>query len=187
MNNLSELYLSHNELTRKIPFELGYPQHLEILDLSYNKFIGNIPILSTSIKEIDFSYNSLHSRIPNGYLKFSPYTFMGNKDLCGDTKGFPPCHPPSPQGPHNNRSIVHQIKFLVLGFLPVLVLLGCVFLFRSRIKKTKSNPMGTKNGDLFSIWNYGGKIAYEDIIEATKGFDIRYCIGTGGYGSVYKT
>ena len=47
--------------------------------------------------------------------------------------------------------------------------------------------MGTKNGDLFSIWNYDGKIAYEDIIEATKDFDIRYCIGTGGYGSVYKT
>ena len=111
---------------------------------------------------------------------------MGNKDLCGDIKGFPHCLPSSPQGPHNNKSIVHQIKFLVLGFLLVLVILGCVFLFRSRVKKTKSNPMETKNGDLLSIWNYDGKIAYEDIVEATKDFDIRYCIGTGGYGSVYK-
>ncbi|XP_030954172.1 MDIS1-interacting receptor like kinase 2-like isoform X1 [Quercus lobata] len=159
MNNLSELYLNNNELTGEIPFELGYPQHLEILNLSYN---------------------SLHGRIPNGYLKFSSYTFMGNKDLCGDIKGFPPCLP------HNNRSIVHQIKFLVLGFLPVLAILGCVFHFQNRVKKTKSNPMETKNGDLFSIWNYDGKIVYEDIIEATKDFDIRYCIGTGGYVSVYK-
>jgi len=39
---------------------------------------------------------------------------------------------------------------------------------------------------LFSIWNYDGHIAYEDIIEATEDFDIKYCIGTGGYGSVYK-
>ena len=30
------------------------------------------------------------------------------------------------------------------------------------------------------------EIAYEDIIEAIEDFDIRYCIGTGGYGSVYK-
>lgn len=27
---------------------------------------------------------------------------------------------------------------------------------------------------------------FEDIIEATEDFDIKYCIGTGGYGSVYK-
>ena len=40
--------------------------------------------------------------------------------------------------------------------------------------------------DLFSIWNYDGKIAYEDIIESTVDFDIRYCIGIGGYESVYK-
>jgi serine/threonine protein kinase len=39
---------------------------------------------------------------------------------------------------------------------------------------------------LFSIWNYDGNIAYEDIIQATEDFDIKYCIGTGGYGSVYK-
>ncbi|KAK7850627.1 mdis1-interacting receptor like kinase 2 [Quercus suber] len=41
-------------------------------------------------------------------------------------------------------------------------------------------------GDIFSIWNYDGKVAYEDITEVTKDFDIRYCTGTGGYSSVYK-
>ena len=44
----------------------------------------------------------------------------------------------------------------------------------------------TQNGDIFSIWDYDGKIAYEDIIEATEDFDIKYCIGIGGYDSVYK-
>ena len=39
---------------------------------------------------------------------------------------------------------------------------------------------------LFSIWDYHGSIAYQDIIQATKDFDIRYYIGTGGYGSVYR-
>ena len=43
-----------------------------------------------------------------------------------------------------------------------------------------------RTGDLFSIWNYDGNIAFEDIITTTEDFDIKYCIGTGGYGSVYK-
>ena len=54
------------------------------------------------------------------------------------------------------------------------------------VKKTKFDSRETTNRDLFSIWNYDGKIAYEDIIEATEDFDIRYCIGIGGYGNVYK-
>ncbi|XVE83816.1 hypothetical protein DITRI_Ditri16bG0117700 [Diplodiscus trichospermus] len=33
---------------------------------------------------------------------------------------------------------------------------------------------------------YDGKIAFQDIVEATEDFDIKYCIGTGGYSSVYK-
>ena len=40
--------------------------------------------------------------------------------------------------------------------------------------------------ETFSIWNYDGKIAFEDIIKATQDFDIKYCIGIGAYGSVYK-
>ena len=39
---------------------------------------------------------------------------------------------------------------------------------------------------MFSIWNYDGKIAYEEIIKVTEDFNIRYCIGTDSYGSVYK-
>ena len=43
-----------------------------------------------------------------------------------------------------------------------------------------------KNGDPFSIWDYEGSNAFEDIILATEDFDIRYCIGSGGYGRVYR-
>lgn len=139
LNLFQNIDLIHNNITGEIPFKLGDSQHLVVLDLSYNNLIGNIPDFSISMKEINFSYNSLQGQIPNCYLNFSLYTFIGNKDLCGDFKDFPPCHPSSP---HNNRSIV-----LVLAFLPVLVILGCVFLFRSEVKKTKSNPRETKNGD----------------------------------------
>ncbi|KAI6700572.1 hypothetical protein NL676_014896 [Syzygium grande] len=54
------------------------------------------------------------------------------------------------------------------------------------IKKSVQSETVEKNGDFLSIWNYDGRIAYEDIINATEDFDIKYCIGTGGYGSVYR-
>ena len=132
---------------------------------------------------MNFSHNSFHGQIPYGYLNYLNYTpsaFIGNKDLCGDVKGFPPC-------PSNNRSIVHKIKFFVpLIAFTMFLLLGYFFHSQCRVRKMSSESSETKNGDFFSIWNYDGKIAYEDIIEATEDFDIRYCIGTGGYGSVYK-
>nr|XP_023905545.1 probable leucine-rich repeat receptor-like protein kinase At1g35710 [Quercus suber] len=217
---LNAMDLSYNTISGQIPFKLGDSQPLELLDLSCNNLTGNIPDLSASIKEVNFSHNSFHGRIPVGYFNYAPSAFIGNKDLCGDVKGFPPC--PSnnrsitslkqqrtltldivleqvvmvvftkhvkgfPPCPSNNRSIVHQIKFFVpLIAFPIFLLLGYFFRSQCRVRKMSSELRESKNGDLFSIWNYDGKIAYEDIIEATEDFDIRYCIGTGGYGSVYK-
>ncbi|KAK4388093.1 MDIS1-interacting receptor like kinase [Sesamum angolense] len=81
----------------------------------------------------------------------------------------------------------------LVGAIPAqLVLFGLLFLgggfFLLKIKAKKSNqePLATSEGDIFKIWNFNGKIAYEDIVKATEDFDIRYCIGTGGYGSVYR-
>ncbi|KAM4078599.1 hypothetical protein ACB094_09G050800 [Castanea mollissima] len=165
---LNFIDLSYNTISGEIPSKLGDSQTLKFLDLSCNNLTGNIPDLSASINEVNFSHNS----------------FNGNKDLCGDVKGFPPCLPSSPS---NNRSTVHQIKFLVpLIAFTMFLLPGSFFRSQCRVRKMSSVSRETKNGDLFSIWNYDEKIAYEDIIEATEDFDIRYCIGTGGYGSVYK-
>ncbi|XP_050243562.1 MDIS1-interacting receptor like kinase 2-like isoform X1 [Quercus robur] len=181
---LNAIDQSYNTISGEIPFKQGDSQPLEFLDLSCNNLTGNIPDLSASIKEVNFSHNSFHGQIPDGYLNYAPSTFIGNKDLCGDVKGFPPCLPSSPS---KSRSIVHQIKFFVpLIAFTMFLLLGYFFRSQCRVRKMSSESRETKNGDLFSIWNYDGKIAYEDIIEATEDFDIRYCIGTGGYGSVYK-
>ncbi|XP_039164222.1 MDIS1-interacting receptor like kinase 2-like [Eucalyptus grandis] len=77
------------------------------------------------------------------------------------------------------------IPLMAISFIFYLVLRHLTF-FRRRMKSTQSE-MIEKNGDFLSIWNYDGRIAYEDIINATEDFDIKYCIGTGGYGSVYRT
>ena len=39
---------------------------------------------------------------------------------------------------------------------------------------------------MLSVWNFDGKLVFEDIIGATENFSDRYIIGSGGYGTVYK-
>uniref|UniRef100_A0A2N9HCW4 non-specific serine/threonine protein kinase n=1 Tax=Fagus sylvatica TaxID=28930 RepID=A0A2N9HCW4_FAGSY len=43
-----------------------------------------------------------------------------------------------------------------------------------------------RDEDVFSISTFDGRKIYEDIIEVTEGFDSKFCIGNGGYGTVYK-
>ncbi|KAM3713798.1 hypothetical protein ACJW31_01G283500 [Castanea mollissima] len=178
-SSLANLSLSHNYLNGSIPSQFIDLIYLRFIDLSYNNLTGNIPLYLVNL-EFNLSYNSLEGQISNIFQNHSFDAFIGNKDLCGNFTGFSPCL--------SSSQIMSKIKMsLLLTIFIVLLLLWCFFYSRCWvIGKTQSNPSRTKDGDLFSVWNFDGKIAYEDIIEATKDFDIRYCIGTGGYGSVYK-
>ncbi|KAL5854996.1 hypothetical protein ACOSQ4_004798 [Xanthoceras sorbifolium] len=85
-----------------------------------------------------------------------------------------------------------KLKFLDMGennltvFL-IFIVFVIMFLLKRKDKKARDKPRSTNySGDAFSIWNYDGRIVYEDIIKATQDFDIKFCIGIGSYGSVYK-
>ncbi|XP_059642727.1 MDIS1-interacting receptor like kinase 2-like [Cornus florida] len=191
---LLTLILSNNYLNGSIPPQLGNRtstsiRDLEVLDLFYNKLSGNIPPSLKYIYVLDLSYNALEGGIPKDF-EYERYaaSFVGNKGLCGNTNPtyFPSCSPTSPPPKRRNKSVHHIAISLSVTILLTTLILG--FWYHSRLKMKKTQPQQTlaKHGDIFSIWNYDGTIAYEDIIEATEDFDIRYCIGTGGYGSVYK-
>ncbi|XWS32851.1 hypothetical protein CRYUN_Cryun22dG0025600 [Craigia yunnanensis] len=177
-SQLKGLSLSYNNLNGSIPPQLGKMQFLYYIDLSHNFILGEIPseiVKNFKQLDVDLSCNNLTSTIAH-YLDLS----------CRDIVGSPTSLP-SPV----NISPVQRRGFSYLKLLPIIVFLafpiiGFVYLYRLKYKNKKNDPDATKNGDLFSIWNYDGKIAFEDIIKATEDFDIKYCIGTGGYGSVYK-
>ncbi|KAF5467354.1 hypothetical protein F2P56_017183 [Juglans regia] len=183
---LDSIDVSHNFLSGEISVELGRASSLSILDFSFNKLTGSIPPHFSFIKEVNLSYNSLKGQIPVDYGWYydryhTPDTLIGNEDLCGQSMGFPPC-PPA-----RNNSVGRTVKIMVpiamfIGFF----VLWCFLLLKCVVKKTLPESTKAKNGDLFSIWNYDGHIAYEDVIRATEDFDIKHCIGTGGYGSVYR-
>ncbi|PIN10760.1 Serine/threonine protein kinase [Handroanthus impetiginosus] len=186
LSKLKFLNLRRNILSGRIPLSLGNLTKLETLDMSDNNIFGAIPFSMCklySLTFLDLSNNQLEGPIPLEILcKFPASSFLTNNKL--DTYYFP-----NYRSCHYQTKEKHQIYIKI--FLPiavlVLVFVGLLLLCKLKSNKTNSDrPLATKHGDIFKIWNFDGKITYEDIIEATEDFDIRYCIGTGGYGSVYR-
>ena len=97
---------------------------------------------------------------------------------CGEEKHIPK------KGP----KVIFLIIFPLLGtLLLVLAFLG-IFFF---LKRKGNGPLTNQINDIhieevFSISTFNGKAIYKEIIKSTKGFDAKFCIGTGGFGVVYK-
>ncbi|KAK8524788.1 hypothetical protein V6N12_029643 [Hibiscus sabdariffa] len=174
----STLDLSHNFIEGEIPHRDGNCVYVSNLDLSHNNPTGMIPDIFEAVDTVNLSYNSLQGPIPRYLIdSFGPDSFQGNKHLCGNLPGFSHC-------PASNKVQIAKTIIPIVVILAFL-LLGCLLYFRFKAKDIPESNV-TKNGDLFSILNFDGRVAFQDIIEATEDFDIRYCIGTGGYGSVYR-
>ena len=184
-----DLDLSHNFLDGEIPFLFTWSSELSRLDLSYNNLSGKVHKELASLSYINLSYNSFDfsqnldsvSEVPN-------YCFFHEDSLINDHRmpNFTYCHLLNQTNPQTRKSKpVIMLIVLPIIFFNLLLLLSILYFSRCKPKK-KCEGIETKNGDLFSIWNYDGKIAFDDIIEATQDFDLKYYIGTGGYGSVYR-
>ncbi|XP_027351412.1 MDIS1-interacting receptor like kinase 2-like, partial [Abrus precatorius] len=187
LTNMRELRLDNNSISGNLEplAALSNLPIISVIELSFNQITGEIPPNLAYLPRLNISYNYLKGPIPDG---LSPYAILGNKDLCSDNSLYQiqlqiqPC--PAPK-----NKLMHRLVILlpILTFLIVAIFLLCYLKLRtSAIKNKHAATLATKNGDLFSIWNYDGSIAYEDIIRVTQDFDIKYCIGTGAYGSVYK-
>ncbi|KAK9193064.1 hypothetical protein WN944_003760 [Citrus x changshan-huyou] len=181
-SKLKNLTLNQNSLDGTIPLEMGKILFLEKFDLSHNNLSGTIPKTLRPMY-LDLSFNNLEGEIPTYLRDNPPKSFVGNKGLCGQVEGFPSCS----QCQKLTLSIILFVKiFLPLSLVLALIIVGFILLLKRQNKNPKLNSRAAKNGDVFSVWNYDGKILYEDLINATEDFHIGYCIGTGGYGSVYK-
>ncbi|KAF6150126.1 hypothetical protein GIB67_004220, partial [Kingdonia uniflora] len=187
------LELSHNELTGGIPLEIGSLRKLENLNLSHNILSGHIP---SSFKEmesllsIDVSYNQLEGRIPpnKAFQNLSFDAFKNNKNLCGNVSGLQACD----SSGTSKSNVMDKYKVAIIIILPLLGVLflilasaGVLLIFYRKKIDVKEDQEEIQK-DLFCVWKYDGNVVYEDIIEATENFSPEYCIGRGGYGSVYK-
>ncbi|KAH6815115.1 hypothetical protein C2S51_019935 [Perilla frutescens var. frutescens] len=178
------LDLSNNLFSEMIPSSLGRLISLEILNMSHNNFSGEIPAALSgmiSLKEFSFSDNKLSGPIPSGdsFSNAPAKAFTRNSGLCGAAEGLPPCDPRSSNSDSGNKR-----KILVSAIVPVVSLIilattiaGVLFL---------RNKKEIEYFHESHIWEPEWKIPLEEIVRATEGFSERYCIGRGGFGSVYR-
>ncbi|KAK8278151.1 hypothetical protein V6Z12_D09G022400 [Gossypium hirsutum] len=174
--NLTFLDLSQNKLTGSIPSCIGSLSKMLDLSLGSNLLKGSIPKeigKLFDLSNLNLSFNQLSGPIPILSATHLYIVDAGN----GCEKIFPDPF----EGNITEKANSSRIPYYIKIFLPIAIL----FTF-SILKNNHVSVQPTKNGDLCSIWDYDGKIAYEDIVAATEDFDFRYCIGVGGYGSVYK-
>ncbi|KNA16995.1 hypothetical protein SOVF_084130 [Spinacia oleracea] len=189
------LDLSRNSLSGEIPLQLGNLDNLEELDLSHNNFSGQIPSTfdqMQSLISVDVSYNNLEGPLPYGkvFMNSPLVSFMENKALCGNITGLIPCPRALNFSKRKGKNAVALITAPILGvgvFVCIVVAVALYLLKGGRgVKGEKNRKVGSQRENMFSIWSFDGKLVYEDIKQATKGFDVKYCIGEGGHGTVYK-
>ncbi|KAK1381344.1 Protein kinase domain-containing protein [Heracleum sosnowskyi] len=168
-SGLQYLYLSHNLLSGNIPKELGNCYSLVELSLSSNNLTGSIP-------------NNFRCLVNLTYLELYDNHLSQTRPPTGNPYEDHTCEVTS----HRRNSVklvLYIVLFVTIGLF--LMILAFVSVCRKK-RKENQDKMLVPNGDICSVWNFDGNLAYEDIIRSTNNFDIRYCIGTGGYGSVYE-
>uniref|UniRef100_A0A452XIV5 non-specific serine/threonine protein kinase n=1 Tax=Aegilops tauschii subsp. strangulata TaxID=200361 RepID=A0A452XIV5_AEGTS len=184
------LDVSCNNLSGVLPQQLGKLEMLEFMNISHNQFNGSIPSSFASmvrLSTLDVSYNNLEGPIPTTWhlRNASDSWFLPNKALCGNLSGLTPCYSTLVVGRHKHKTLGLLLpSVLVVGFAIVAGIVVLIILSRN---KRKPQGVTAEARDLFSVWNFDGRLAFDDIVRATEDFDDKYIIGTGGYGKVYKS
>ncbi|KAK0580545.1 hypothetical protein LWI29_003123 [Acer saccharum] len=195
LTKLNYLELSNNSLIGDIPEDLRNCDKLLSLNLSHNNLSGRIPESFSSmisLRFIDFSYNELTGQIPSSsiFRNASENAFVGNSGLCGDAAGLIPCNQASRPGKSTwpKKKVLISIIVPLCGLLLLAGIIACLFIHCSKTKHHDEESKISKRHDNSDslIWEREGKFTFGDIVKATDDFSEKYCIGKGGFGSVYK-
>ncbi|KAG5230496.1 LRR receptor serine/threonine-protein kinase [Salix suchowensis] len=186
LQSLQSLDLSWNYLMGGIASELGQLQRLEVLDISHNMLSGLIPTSFSrlqSLTRVDVSYNKLEGPIPDiKAFREAPFEAIhNNSNLCGNATGLEACAVLMKNKTMHKKGskVVIFTVIPLLGSLLGLIVGFLIFFQNRRTKRLMETPQSVR-------WCPDWELCYADIIEATEEFNSRYCIGTGGYGVVYK-
>ncbi|XP_062163189.1 MDIS1-interacting receptor like kinase 2-like [Alnus glutinosa] len=135
---------------------------------------------------VKIAFNEFWGQIPsNKAFQDAPIEALeGNKGLCGKVKGLQPCQPSNPAKLFLQRG--HKIVFIItFPILGVLVIFFALMGISGSVRKKRSS-LNKQDENLYTALTLDGRKMYEEIIAATQNFDAMYCIGSGGFGSVYK-
>ncbi|XP_058188727.1 MDIS1-interacting receptor like kinase 2-like isoform X2 [Rhododendron vialii] len=151
------------------------------------RVITHIDLKSYGLR-VDISYNKLEGPLPHikAFREAPLNSIRGNKGLCGNATGLKACQLHGVCRKKEKKLMLPTV-LPIFGFLLLsLMALGFFLSFHKNVKCTTKEPTQVNNENLFAIAIYDGKVVYESVIEATENFSAKYCIGEGGYGTVYR-
>ncbi|KAI3833428.1 hypothetical protein MKX03_019923 [Papaver bracteatum] len=183
VGRLQYLYLYNNHLTGPIHKQLGECSNLLELDLSRNSLNGSIPLEIGGLISIqillDLSQNELSGEIPSDFGKLNKLEKLNLTTVIIGRKKAKPRLAVTILVP------LFGSLFLLFTFFVIYFCLRKRLVVRNLEQEDQPTTVNTRR-NIFSVENYDGKLVFEEIIEATENLDTKYCIGAGGYGSVYK-
>ncbi|CAM8994820.1 unnamed protein product [Rhodiola kirilowii] len=185
LENLNGLFLDNNRLQGHIPDSISNLISLEYLNLSNNNLSGIIPKSVTSLvnlKNFNVSFNNLEGEVPRtgSFANFSAALFAMNKGLCGGAPqmDLPLC---KTLGQQRSSQLLLKIGTPVAAFVALAIFL--TFLWSSRkAKKGLAEAQNYPEESPLAL----ARITYQEIQQATDGYNDSNLLGTGGFGSVYK-
>ncbi|TQE09806.1 hypothetical protein C1H46_004580 [Malus baccata] len=186
------LDLSSNSLSGQIPSNLAKLTQLEVLNVSNNRLSGAIPSSFTnmlSLNSYDFSYNNLTGAVPSSgiFQKAPANAFAWNPGLCGALEGLTACSSSGKKSNTNTNKILIGVFVPVCGLLLIAAAIALILIFRKKPKPLDVETKSSKSESFESnIWEREVKFTFGEIVKATEDFDEKYCIGKGGFGTVYK-
>ncbi|WVZ08523.1 hypothetical protein V8G54_021869 [Vigna mungo] len=187
------LDISSNSLSGALPQNLEKLRALEILNVSHNHLSGTIPRSFSSmisLQSVDFSYNKLSGSIPTGrvFETATAEAYAGNSGLCGEIEGLtcPISLSPEKSGGVNKKVLLGVI--IPVCVLIGLISVGAILCRRHIIKHADEESKNNEKSDqpISVVWGRDGKFTFSDLVKATNDFNDKYCIGKGGFGSVYR-
>ncbi|GJV55538.1 receptor kinase-like protein Xa21 [Tanacetum coccineum] len=177
--SLSFLSLEGNLFKGIIPSSFKSLRGVAKLDLSHNNLSGLIPkfLEEFSLERLDLSFNDFEGEVPvlGIFANTSEFSVLSNRRLCGGLVelGLPKCKETKI---HKKRFPLFVIAILIASTL--LTILCLVFGWFKKKSKEQTSQSSRKEQFL--------KVSYNQLLKATDGFSEANLIGLGGFSSVYK-
>lgn len=211
IKDLKSLSLSSNNLTGPIPTSFGKLKSLEVLELFSNSLSGQIPEDLVSLRNLTvllLNNNKLSGPIPSGFTNTTRITKfnVSFNDLSGplpenllSTPNQQPLEPgkggdfvnysesPTQSQKHGSRNFNSiEIASIISASAILSVLLALIVLFFCTRWRPKSATRVSTRREVTLFADIGVPLTFENVIQATDGFNPSNCIGNGGFGATYK-
>ncbi|XP_028072146.1 probable LRR receptor-like serine/threonine-protein kinase At3g47570 [Camellia sinensis] len=182
MKNIGLFDVSRNQLSGNIPSTLGDCLIFQIIIClaRFRVFLGNFSL----IQYLNLSYNKFEGEVPSKgvFSNISAFSIGGNSKLCGGSKALqlPAC--PTKISKKQEKHLSNRVLIIAISVpVCIILLLACICVTLYWKKRLKVKAIST-----LSLGNQYPNLSYAEQLQATEEFSSRNLIGKGSYGSVYK-